>query len=141
MPGITTPVKFDINNQLIAAGGTLDALTGWQYETPDTDCMVELLERATALGLISVFTSAGNTIKQDNGVQAGGTAAVTPARLTTEPMTGKAPRGQKLRLFVRNPTGGGITFDGTVILTPLRGGSGGGRSAPRRRSPFRRRRR
>lgn len=123
---IRTPVKFDINNQLIAAGATLDTLTGWQYETPDTDCMVEVIERGTVLGLVSVLSSAGDTLKQESGVQAGGTAGVTPARLNTEPITGRAPKFQKLRLFVRNPTVGGITYDATVLLIPLGGGGGGG---------------
>lgn len=133
---IRTPVKFDIT-QLVPAGAQFDALTGWQYETPDTPCMLEVLERASAVGALSTLTSAGDTLKQDANVQAGGTAGVTPSRLNTEPITGRAPAFQKLRLFVRNPTGGGITYDATVILTPLSAGprsfGGGGGGAPRRR--------
>lgn len=137
---MTTPVKFPINNQLIAAGATLDALTGWEYETPDVDCMVEVLEQATATGLVSTLKSAGDTLKQEGGVSAGGTAGVEAARINREPITGRAAKNKKVRLFVRNPTGGGITYDALVILTPLRGGSGGSgrarsfrRFAPRRR--------
>lgn len=135
---MTTPVKFPVNNQLIAAGGTLDALTGWEYETPDVDCMVEVIEQATATGLVSTLKSAGDTLKQEGGVSAGGTAGVEAARINREPITGRAAKNKKVRLFVRNPTGGGITYDALVILTPLRGGGGGG---GRPRFSFRRGRR
>lgn len=137
---LNSPAKFESPNNLIAAGGTLDALTGWQYETPDVDCMIEVIERATATGLVSEVTSAGASIKQSGGVQAGGTAGVTPARLNSEPVTGKAPKNQKLRVFVRNPTAGGITYDLLVVLTPLSGGRTQTFRA-RSRPTFRRRRR
>lgn len=133
-----TPVFFPFS-QLIAAGASFDALTTWKYETPDENCMVELFERATAVGLFSRFSAAGQDIKQDNNVQAGGTAGVTPSRLNTEPFTGAAPANQKLSAFYRNPTGGGITVDGLVVLIPKRGNGGGGGGGKRR--VFRRRRR
>lgn len=126
---IATPQKFNVS-QSIAAGATFSALDGWVYETPDQDCMIEILERGSAVGLLGVHTTAGDTIQQESPVQAGGTAGVTPSRLNTEPITGKAPKYQKLRSFYRNPTGGAITLDYTVILTPL--GGGGGRGGPPR---------
>lgn len=135
---IPSPVKLNIS-QLIAAGATFDALTGWQYETPDSPCMVEILERATATGLVSSHTSAGDTLQQESPVQAGGTAGTIPSRLNTEPITGRAPQFQKLRSFYRNPTGGGITVDYAILLTPLGGGRGG--AVGGRRGPPRRRRR
>jgi hypothetical protein len=135
---IRSPVKRDIS-QSIAAGGTFDAFTDWDYETPDSPCMIEVLERATAVGLLSTIKAAGDTLKQESQVQAGGTAGTTPARLTTEPVTGRAPAFQKIRAFYRNPTGGAITIDLLVILTPLGGGGGGGGGV--RRAPPRRRRR
>lgn len=125
---IPSPQKFNVS-QSIGAGATLSVLDGWIYETPDTDCMIEIIERATAVGLVGVHTSAGDTIQQEAPVQAGGTAGTTPSRLNTEPITGKAPKFQKLRSFYRNPTGGAITIDYTIILTPLGGGSS--RGAPR----------
>lgn len=130
---IRSPVKFNIS-QLIAAGATFDALTGWQYETPESPCMVEVLERATATGLVGVHSSAGDTLQQESPVQAGGTAGTLPSRLNTEPITGRAPQFQKLKSFYRNPTGGGITVDYVIQLTPLGGGGGGGGfGGPRRR--------
>jgi len=137
--GMPSPQKFDIS-QLIAAGATFDALSGFIYETPDVPTMVEIFERATAVGLVAVHTSAGETIKQESPVQSGGTAGTLPARLTTEPITGRGPAYQKLRSFYRNPTGGGITLDYSIIVTPLGGGGGGGGGRTiRRRGRFQKR--
>jgi hypothetical protein len=139
--GKETPRSFDFT-QLIAAGGSFNPLETWQYETPDRDVMVEVIDRATAVGLRRAITSGGETIKQESNVQAGGTAGVTPARLATEPATGKGRAHLKLRLPYTNPTGGGITIDGTITYVPTGGGGGGGRRrAPARVQRFFRRRR
>jgi hypothetical protein len=134
---IPSPQKFNVTSS-IAAGATLDVLQGYIYETPDADCMIEIIEAATATGLVGVHTSAGETIQQEAPVQAGATAGVFGARLNTEPITGRAPKYQKLRSFYRNPTGGAITLNYSILLTPLRaavggGGGGGGRRVARRK--------
>jgi hypothetical protein len=131
------PVEFPWS-QSIAAGATFNPLEDWEYETPAVGGAVEVLERATAVGLVSSVKSGGDTIKQEGPVQAGGTAGTTPARLNTEPVTGKAYQYQKLRVAYRNPTAGAITVDGKIIFTPIGGFGGGG---ARRAAPARRRRR
>lgn len=125
---ISTPVTF-IWSQAILTGATFNPLTDWQYETPDFDGMIEVFSRATAVGLLETISSAGDTLKQESPVQAGGTAGTTPSRLNTEPVVGRAAKFQKIRVGYRNPTGGTITIDGQIVLTPLggRGGGGGGR--------------
>lgn len=122
---LTAPVEFTWS-QSIAAGATFNPMEDSEYETPDRDCMVEVLERATAVGLVSSVKSGGDTIKQESPVQAGGTAGTTPSRLNTEPVTGRAAKFQKVRVAYRNPTGGAIVVDGKMILTPIGGGGGGG---------------
>ena len=134
MPG---PVSFPFTFA-VPVGGTFLPLNTWQYETPDVPCMVQLLERATAVGLLSFMTSGGDTIKQEGNVQAGGTAGTTPSDLNTRPITGKANPNKKLLLQYRNPTGGIITIDGVIELVPLRAAAAGGGGA--RRRPARRRR-
>lgn len=129
---IRSPVKRDVSFA-VGAGLTFDALADWEYETPDADCMIEVLERATAVGLFSTIKSAGDTIKQESQVQAGGTAGTTPSRLNTEPVTGRAPKYQKLRASYRNTSGAAITVDATFLLTPLGGRGGGGGGPPIRR--------
>lgn len=136
--GGQTPVTF-IWSQSIAAGATFNPLTDWQYETPQFPGMMEVFSKATAVGLVETISSAGDTLKQEAPVQAGGVAGTTPARLSTEAVVGRAQAGQKIRIGYRNPTGGAITVDGIIIVTPL-GGAGAG---PRRRAappPPRRRR-
>jgi hypothetical protein len=124
-----TPVTF-VWSFAIVAGATFNPLTDWQYETPDFAGMVEVFSRATAVGLVETISSAGETLKQESPVQAGGTAGLTPSRLNTEPVVGRAAPLQKIRVGYRNPTGGTITIDGQIILTPV-GGSRGGRSSRR----------
>jgi len=130
---ISTPVTF-IWSSAMLTGTTFNPLTDWQYETPDFDGMIEIFSRATAVGLLETITSAGDTLKQESPVQAGGTAGTTPSRLNTEPVVGRAAKFQKVRIGYRNPTGGTITVDGAIVLTPLGGGGGGGR---RRAAPAR----
>lgn len=137
--GKETPRSFDFTF-LIPAAGSFNPLETWQYETPDRDVMVEVIDRATAVGLRRAITSGGETIKQESNVQAGGTAGVTPARLNTEPATGKGKAHLKLRLPYTNPTGGGITIDGTITYVPTGGGGGGGGRRVRRVQRFFRRR-
>lgn len=134
---VSTPVTF-VWSFAILTGLTFNPLTDWQYETPDFDGMIEIFSRATAVGLLVTISSAGDTLQQESPVQAGGTAGTTPSRLNTEPVVGRAAKFQKIRVGYRNPTGGTITVDGQIILTPLGGrGGGGGRARP----AFRRRRR
>lgn len=129
MPGPSTPVTF-VWTQAILAGAVFNPMTDWQYEQPDFDGMVEVFSRATAVGLLENISSAGDTLKQDSPVQAGGVAGSTPSRLNTEPVVGRCARAQKIRVGYRNPTGGTITIDGQIILTPLGGGGRGGRRRP-----------
>jgi hypothetical protein len=137
--GMEGPVNFSWS-QAILAGATFNPLTTFDYEMPDTDVAVEVLHRATAVGLVAVLKSGGQAISQESPVQAGGTAGTLPARQTTEPLTGKGFSSRKLQCFYRNPTGGTITVDGIIQVTPVGGGGGGAR---RRAAPpqFRKRRR
>lgn len=132
-----TPRSFTFT-QSIAAGATFNPLTDWQYETPQYNGMVEIFQRATAVGLLVTISSAGETLQQESNVQAGGTAGTTPSRLNTEAVVGRIAPGQKIRIGYRNPTGGAITIDGMIVLSPIGAtGGGGGRS---QRPLFKRRR-
>lgn len=121
-----TPVTW-VWTQSIAAGATFNPLTDWQYESPNFSGMFEIFSRATAAGLVEGVSSAGETMKQESPVQAGGTAGVTPSRLNSEAVVGRSLPNQKIRIGYRNPTGGAITVDGQIILVPIGGGGGGRR--------------
>lgn len=131
---ISTPVTFTWTKS-IAAGATYNPLAeeNWQYETPDFDGMIEVLSRAVAVGIVETISSAGDTLKQEAPVQAGGTAGVIPSRLNTDPVIGRAARSQKIFIKYRNTSGGAVNVDGQITLTPLSGGGGSRRrAAPRR---------
>jgi hypothetical protein len=137
--GSQTPVTFPWT-QAILAGATFNPLLDWQYETPQFEGAIEVFSKATAVGLVETISSAGDTLKQEANVQAGVVAGSTPSRLNTEPVVGRAQAGQKIRIGYRNPTGGTITVDGMIILTPTSGGSrGGSRRPPPPRRRMRRR--
>ena len=133
---ISTPVSFPWTSAILA-GATFNPLTDWQYETPDFNGMVEILSRATAVGLLVTISSAGETLAQEGPVKSGGTAGVTPSDFDVKAVIGRVAPNQKIRIGYRNPTGGTITVDGILVLTPT-GGARGGRRAPPR---FSRRRR
>lgn len=137
--GMEGPVNFSWS-QAILAGATFNPLTTFDFEMPDSDVAVEVLHRATAVGLVAVLKSGGQAISQESPVQAGGTAGTLPARQTTEPLTGRGFASRKLQCFYRNPTGGTITVDGIIQVTPTGGARavGGLRRAPVRRGRRRR---
>lgn len=118
--GMIGPVSFTWS-QSIAAGALFFPLDGWQQEFPESDVMVELISRGTAVGLVQTLTSGTDTLLEESPVQAGGTAGTTPSRLNTEPFVSKSLRGKRLKHKYRNPTGGAITVDGIITITPLRG--------------------
>lgn len=110
-------------SQSIAAGAVFNPLGTFDQETPDAEGVVEVIDRATAVGLVRSVKSAGDTIVQECPVQAGGTAGTIPAIQTTQPLIGKAGKFKKLSVNYRNPTGGAITVDGQITLT-VKGGRG-----------------
>jgi len=115
-------------SQAILAGATFNPLEDWDYETPDTDVGVEVIDRATAVGLLRTVKSGGLAIMQESPVQAGGTAGTIPNRLNTEPTVGEGFASKKLAVFYRNPTAGTITVDGYIVAVPkARSGFGGPR--------------
>jgi len=108
-------------SQAVLAGALFFPLDNWQQEFPESDVMVELLSRATAVGMVQTTTSGTDTLLEESPVQAGGTAGVLPSRLGTEPFVSKSRMGRRLKHKYRNPTGGTITVDGVITITPLRG--------------------
>jgi len=115
------PVSFKWSSAVLA-GAIFLPLDGWQQEFPESDVMVELLSRATAVGMVETLSSGTDTLLEESPVQAGGVAGTIPSRLNTEPLISRSKAGKRLKHKYRNPTGGTITVDGIVTITPLRGG-------------------
>jgi len=103
----------------ILTGATFRPLDGWQYQYLPWPAEVTVMSRATAVGMVNVFTSGSETIVEESPCQAGGTAGVTPASLNTPVQGWHAAAGDLLKLQYRNTTGGTITVDGIIEVLPL----------------------
>jgi len=108
-----------IYSQAIVAGASFNPLDGWQYQYLPWPAEVQVLSRATAIAMVQTYTSGSETIVEESPVQAGGTAGVTPSPLNTPVQGWIAAAGDLLKLTFRNPTGGTITIDGIIEVTPL----------------------
>jgi len=106
-------------SEAILTGATARPLDGWQYEYLPWPGEVTVLARATAVGMVSVYTSGSETIVEESPVQAGGTAGVIPAPLNTPVQGWNGAAGDRLKLAYRNTTGGTITVDGIIEVSPL----------------------
>lgn len=108
-------------SQAITAGSTFDPLdsAGWMYRYVPYPAIIEVIDRATAVGIVVSRTFGSDTIQQESPLSAGGTAGVIPSRLNIEPVTEKANATDLLRVVYRNTTGGTVTVDGLIELTRM----------------------
>jgi len=105
--------------QSVAAGATYLPLDGWQYEYLPFPARVDIGLNATAVGIVATVTSGSDTLMEEAPVQAGGVAGVIPSPLNTPYMSDDAAAGDRLKIRVRNTSGGAVTVNGTIIITPL----------------------
>jgi len=108
-----------IFTQSLAAGATFNPLVGWQYQYLPWPAEVSVLSRATAVGMLAVFTSGSETIVEESPVQAGGVSGVTPSALNTPVQGWHAAAGDLLKLNYRNTTAGPVIIDGIIEVIPL----------------------
>jgi len=103
----------------VAAGATYFPLDNWQYQYAPYKALIEIFDNATAVGMVLVVTTGSDTVMEECPVSAGGTAGVLPARLNSEPITDKVDPGDLIKLKYRNTTGGAVTVNGLILITPL----------------------
>lgn len=103
----------------VAAGATYIPTQGWQYEYVPFPCLVEVGVNATAVGVVGTVSSGSDVLQEESPVQAGGTAGVIPSPLNTPYLSDQAAAGDRLKTSFRNTTGGAITVNGIIKLTPL----------------------
>ena len=108
-------------SQAVLTGATFRPIqdVGWQFQYAPWPAGVGVIARATAVGMVAVYTSGSETIVEESPVQAGGTAGVIPSALNTTPQGWRAAGGDLLKLSYRNTTGGTITMDGIIEIEPL----------------------
>lgn len=103
----------------VAAGATYEPLSGWQYEYLPFPALVEVGMDATAVGVVATVSSGSDTLQEESPVQAGGAAGVIPSKLNTDFLSDEAAAGDRLKIKARNTTGGPITVNGVIIVSPL----------------------
>jgi len=92
---------------------------GWQYEYAPYPAAVRVMTRTTAVGVLQAIYSGSETIQEESNVQSGGTAGITPSPLNTTPLDFMVAGGDRLKIALRNTTGGTLTVDGIVQIEPL----------------------
>lgn len=112
-------------SQSLAAGAIANPLDTagqeWKYKYVPYDCIVEVIHRATAVGMVVQITTGSDEVQQTSPVSAGGTAGVLTGRLNVEPVTFRAKAGDLVIISYRNTTAGAITCDGTIEFTRVGG--------------------
>jgi hypothetical protein len=111
--------QFNFSTAMTANQLGLNPLAGWQYEYIPWPAQILLLVRSTTTGNRITVYSGSETIQERTPVQAGGTAGVTPAELTTPAISWQAAGGDRLKLVIDEVLGGTPTIDGLIIANPL----------------------
>ncbi len=106
-------------SQSVAAGATYIPTQGWQYEYLPFPALVEVGMDTTAVGLVATVSSGSDVLQEESPVSAGGTAGVVPSPLNTPYLSDQAAAGDRIKVSVRNTTGGALTVTGIIKLTPL----------------------
>jgi hypothetical protein len=90
----------------------------WQYEFLPWPAEVILMQKATLVSMLEAVFSGSETISQEQAMQAGGTAGVTPSPLNTTPLTFFGSGGDRLMVVNRNTNAGTVTVDGIILVNP-----------------------
>jgi len=114
------PASFTFTSS-VAAGAIYLPLDGWQFEFAPFGGAIEVIADATAVGMVLTLTAGNETIVEESPIKAGGVAGVIPAALNTAVFVGQVRKGDRLKVKIRNTTGGAVTANGIVTIVPGRG--------------------
>ena len=107
--------------QSIAAGATVNAMDGANFEIPNTNGILKINHNATGTGIVCTVAAQNKQIAQEQPVPAGGTAGVFPTDFSAVPILEPVVRGERISCRYRNTSGGALTVNTVVDFTP-RGG-------------------
>jgi len=114
------PVR-NFHDQNIAANGTAEPLTGWQYEYLPWPALVSIgmIQDGAAGSIVATVTTGSDTLMEESPINAGGTDGVFPTDEQLD-LIDEAMAGDRLKIRARE-TGGVATTDmmTRVKLAPL----------------------
>lgn len=105
-------------SQSIGVGATFRPLDGWQYQYVPMGGAIEVLDRATAVGLVSNVSSGSDTLQERSPVPAGGTAGSIPSAFDVPALIDEVAAGDLIKIQYENPTAGAIVVDGVIDYKP-----------------------
>jgi len=106
-------------SQAMTANGTFRPLDGWQYEYLPWPAEVQVLARATGVGVVNTYTSGSETIVEESPVQAGGTVGVIPSSLNTPIQGWVGAAGDRIKLNFRETGGLTPNVEGIIEIQPM----------------------
>lgn len=101
----------------VAAGASVaNILTGSQLEIVNQPSMVKFGLVASAAGMLGSIFSGADTILEESDLSPANRMPIDPDDILRDVAVG----GDRLKIAVRNPTGGALTYFATVEVIPLR---------------------
>lgn len=101
-------------SQAILTLTQFNPLVNWQYQYAPYGGQIQILHRATAVGLLVTITNGSDTMQERSPVPAGGTAGNIPSVFDVPAAGGFVAAGDFLKIAYDNPTAGTITVDGVI---------------------------
>jgi len=110
---------FTFSSADIAANGTFEPLTGWQFERLPFPALVEIALIVNAVGVVVTVTSGSDTLAEEQPVSSGGTDGVLPD-FDKPSLEDIAAAGDKIKIRFRETAGTATTNAmGWVRVTQL----------------------
>jgi len=99
--------------------GTVNPLSGWQYEYLPWPAHVTVLATVDLPNLVGTYTSGSETILEESPIQSGGVIGVIPNPLNTSAITWQAAAGDRLKLNYRETGVAAAEIQGIIEVEPL----------------------
>lgn len=104
--------------QALAANGTYEPLSGWQYEYLPWPALVEIATDASDANVVQTVTSGSDTLCEESPTKGGGTAGTLPDYDKPQ-LEDLASPGDRVKIRFRETAGGTPTAQGWVRVTRL----------------------
>lgn len=100
----------------LAAGASLNVLSGQQFEFAPANCRVSFGLTASAAGMVATVYSGTDLLQQEGPVPATNAYPVNPDQFF---LTDVAQKSDRLQVLFRNTTAGALTYYCVVSIVPI----------------------